>query len=101
MWKSHRITHPINPAASTCPIIAINHGLEIAGMLRTIFIIVMSSEILSQMNLFLLADGPPAPPLIEEPVEDFAPPPPPLPNGDFGKYQTTTLNLIGTLWSDP
>ncbi|XP_067021110.1 zinc finger C3H1 domain-containing protein-like isoform X4 [Acropora muricata] len=28
-------------------------------------------------------DGHPAPPLIEEPVEDSAPPPPPLPNSDF------------------
>ena len=43
------------------------------------------------MNLILLTDGHPAPPLIEEPVEDSAPPPPPLPNSDFGKYQTSTL----------
>ena len=47
-----------------------------------------------QMNFILLTDGHPAPPLIEEPVEDSAPPPPPLPNSDFGKYQTSTLILL-------
>ncbi|XP_068711250.1 zinc finger C3H1 domain-containing protein-like isoform X2 [Montipora foliosa] len=35
-------------------------------------------------------DGHPAPPLIEEPVEDFPPPPPPLPNGDFGTPTTSS-----------